>query len=745
MELKALTYVEIDVAYCSLTYGTAPCTAAVGVTGADKCFNTRNFTADCQDQANYTEGGLTLRFGIDCGYLPESIPCIPSLSSVSVQNAEVEPGVSIGQRSTMSATFKNHRHGDAGIDKYIIARSYNPFEQGTFWGKFRARNPYLEARPIRVLRGYLGMDLADFEVEHFVVDKFTGPDSNGRVTITGVDFMRLLSGKNSQAPAVSEGYLSADITATATSITLEPTGIGATYPASGTISVGQELMTFTRVDDVLTVVRGVSDTVAAEHKADDVAQIALVYTGQTTADVIYDLIVNYTPLDATYTDITTWQQLASEYSDTLYSATIVKPTPVETLINELVEQAGLVVYGDTRSQKVRFDVLRPTTQTGLVLNEDRIILDTFRQQDQPSKRYSQVWVFYNQRDVFKNLDEPSNFYSAFVKTPGVNPYASESVKKIFSRWIPRGARGVASDVASRAIARYVNPPRRFSFSLFGQSIVPLLGQTLPVTVPAMEDCFGVRAQAPVVITGVQSMPEGFAVEAEELKFDDSLVDIARTITIDYDSYNINLRELYDDIYSNLSASTPIVFVVESGVVVGSTSTSLYAIVSGDWPSGIEPTLRIRTGGYVVGRGADGDFDGGADGGAAIQVTAPLAIENNGVIGGGGGAGGGYTYQPAPGSTVTGRGGGGAGLQPGFGGGYTTNYGDSEAPSYASLETGGQASTSAFPGGSGPGNGGNLGQAGGAGGYTGGQPGVAVQGDSLVNWTLIGDIRGSRVG
>ena len=51
-----LTFVEIDVSICSLTYGVAPCTAAVGVTGAQKCFNT---LGSCQDRANYAESFVT--------------------------------------------------------------------------------------------------------------------------------------------------------------------------------------------------------------------------------------------------------------------------------------------------------------------------------------------------------------------------------------------------------------------------------------------------------------------------------------------------------------------------------------------------------------------------------------------------------------------------------------------------------------------------------------------------------------
>jgi len=72
---KTLTFVEIDVSICLLAYGVAPCTAAVGVTGSQKCFQT---IGSCQDRANYAESFVTLRFTKDSGYQAESgIEAIP--------------------------------------------------------------------------------------------------------------------------------------------------------------------------------------------------------------------------------------------------------------------------------------------------------------------------------------------------------------------------------------------------------------------------------------------------------------------------------------------------------------------------------------------------------------------------------------------------------------------------------------------------------------------------------------------
>lgn len=733
---EALTFFEIDIKYCDLVYGEAPCTAELGVTGEHKCFNTRNFSNDCQDLANYTESYKTVRFGMEAQPFVASMPCLPYMQSCDVKNAEIHPGEDIGLRATFTATFRNGRHSDAGFDKYVTDRDYNPFEQGTFWGKFRARNPYLQNVPCRVIRGFVGSD--EWDIEHFVLSTMQGPDSGGAVTISGKDFMYLLSDKTAQAPAASEGYLSTDYPAGSSSVTLEPAGIGSTYPASGKVSIGESLYSFTRSVDVLTISGGTVE----DHDADDIVQLALEYEGQTVADIIYDLVVNYSPLTADRIDKSAWDELVLQFSDTLYGAIIVKPTAVEKLINELVEQAGLVLYGNTRTQKIEFDILRPDSVTGQRYDERRIRLGTFKQTDQPNKRFSQVWVFYNQRDPFKNLDEPGNFYSAYVRTPGENPYETESIKKIFSRWIPRGARSVANDVASRAISRYVNPPRLFGFSLFAGER-PQLGQVCPISHPALETAFGGREAVNCVLTGIKTKSDGFDMRAEELKFDASLVDLNRTFIIDYDSYNLNLREIYDDAYATVDEVNPITFIITPGVRVGSNFPNSPAIRTGEWPVGVAPILVVQPGAYLLGGGGGGGLGTrGGKGSDALLVESPLQIDNQGLIGGGGGGGAGQVSRTS-GGIVNGktRGGGGAGFPPGLG--YNPG----------ALETGGTGS--AFTSGT-TASGGDLGEngdttpngtAGGSTieGFTGGVAGRAIQGVSMVTFINAGDIRGAQVG
>lgn len=246
--MKALTYVEIDVPYCSLTYGTAPCTASIPTTGSIKCFNTKR---TCQDRENFTDSPQTMRFTLEgVAYAPRDIEAIPSIVAIGINPGQISLGKDLGERSSIQITFKDHRHSDTGSagDKYLADRSYDPFRQGTFWGKFRNRHLYLKGQSLRLIRGLLGEAIGDMKTRHYVIDSYTGPTTDGSFTITAKDVIKLADNDRAQCPEVSNGYLSADLTDVATTFNLSPSGIGdSEYDLNGYLSIGgKEIVTFQR-------------------------------------------------------------------------------------------------------------------------------------------------------------------------------------------------------------------------------------------------------------------------------------------------------------------------------------------------------------------------------------------------------------------------------------------------------------------------------------------------------------------
>ena len=244
---KSVTYIEIDIQTCSLTYGTSPCTASIPTTGENKCFNSRK---TCQDTDNINLTTTTLRFAIPNDYLDPNIQAIPSIESVSFSPATVSLGKDLGQRASITVQFKDHRHDDVGdgFDQYLSDRSYNPYEQGTFFVKFRAIQPYLRGNNLRLLRGFEGDELADFQTWHFIIESFDGPTPKGKFTIIAKDVLKLADGDRAQAPTLSGGFLTANLSDSATSFSVNPSGVGdSDYPASVLVSIGgKEIVSFTR-------------------------------------------------------------------------------------------------------------------------------------------------------------------------------------------------------------------------------------------------------------------------------------------------------------------------------------------------------------------------------------------------------------------------------------------------------------------------------------------------------------------
>lgn len=246
MDRRVLTFVEIDVDYCEHTYGTSPCAASLGVTGTKKCFNS---LSTCQNRTNFGNVPQTLRFAEDCDYLPRDIDIVAaSIVSTSYTPATISLGEDLGMRATLTVTFRDHLYSDSGpgFDKYLADRAYNPYNQGTFWSKFRARQPYLRGRPFRWIRIEEGQDLSQGETHHFIIESFDH-SASGVFTIVAKDVLKIADNDRAQAPVMSQGYLSADVTSGASSFSLLPTDIGKLYMGAGYLAIGgKEIVSYTR-------------------------------------------------------------------------------------------------------------------------------------------------------------------------------------------------------------------------------------------------------------------------------------------------------------------------------------------------------------------------------------------------------------------------------------------------------------------------------------------------------------------
>ena len=661
---ERITYIELDLDRCSLTYGSSPCTAAIGVTGERKCFNC---LATCQDKDNYASETVTARYSKASGALPVEIDAIPSIQDVSLRPQKLELGESIGIRASMTVTFKDHRYPDTGPegDRYLDDREYEPYTLGTYFGKFRTRYPYTRFNDIRLIRGTSDQPLDQMETRHFIVDSVAGPTSSGTFTITAKDALKLADGDKAQAPLLSDGYLSADISDTATSFTLEPVGIGnLSYPESGTGQIGgKEIVEYTRSGDTVTLgTRGARGTTAQEHDAEDRFQICLTYTGQEVTAIIEDLLVNYAGVPSEYISTGTWLAEDEAYIGRVYTATIGEPTAVKDLINELLRQTASTIWWDDIAKIIRFRVLRQVSSDAALYNDDLIVGGSFSAKDQPDKRVSQVWTFYGQLNPLEDLDDPKN-YAVSLRTVNLvsetNFGGAPSIERIYSRWIISSGRNAAERLNNLIISRYSTPPRLLAFQLQRDPDLfqPEIAGGYRVENWTLQDDTGASKTLAAQVVQCNNTDTGHNVLAEEVLYTDTVAPddpTARPIRLVDIENNVSLRDKYDALYGEPDASTTIIVTIEAGAIIGSTSTSLYALRTGLWPEG--PTITINNFGRVQGKGGVGgrggsvssngtgaDGNSGNNGGDAMLVEYDVSIDNtSGDIwsGGGGGGGGG---------------------------------------------------------------------------------------------------------
>ncbi|HQZ59939.1 MAG TPA: hypothetical protein PLQ39_09690, partial [Acinetobacter sp.] len=395
---QPFSYVELDMDFCANVFGTSPCTATGS--GDAKCFNT---FATCKDTANFNRATRTYRFcSTSGGKVPVGLDAIPCLVGINITPAVIDAGKGLGLRASCEITLRDFPHSDIRIDPYVDGRTYIPINQGSFFGKFKARNPYYNGRVMRVYSGYLSSDgsfnIANFEKRTYFLDGFDGIDASGIVKITAKDILKLAGDDRSVCPKPSVGKINADITNSTTTATLTPTGVGALdYPASGYIRIGSEVCSFTRSGDVLTIVRGLKGTAATEHKSGDTVQLCQEYAGQTVQYIVYDLLVNYCGVDSGYINMADWNAEQTAYLTRLYSALITAPVGVSKLLTELCEQVGILLFWDEINEKIILKSVRPNSVSETVTDltaDYHLLADSLKLKDLNDERVNEAWIYY---------------------------------------------------------------------------------------------------------------------------------------------------------------------------------------------------------------------------------------------------------------------------------------------------------------------------------------------------------------
>lgn len=471
---EAVVIVELVQDFCALTYGNAPCTASLGVTGDNKCFNTFR---TCQDSANYekSDGGLVLRFCKASGQLPPEWGAIPSIKSVDIKPTILNIGGSaaasgsLGERGTCTVVFQDHPDGDIKTDPYLSDRAYDPFTQGTFWSKWISRNVYYRNRIIRIREGYIDQSLEDMKVSHYLIDKIQGPDSSGTVRLSGVDVLRLIDDNKTQVPDLSRGELVDSINNSVTTFTITRATIGEYDSPSGTVRIGGEIITYTGISElsgIITVTgatRGTDGSVASSHDAEEKVQRCLRFTEEMPHDVAYSLMVTNGPIPASYIPYSEWDDEASVWLPQFSVTTLIsEPTGIKELLASLTQECLFYIWWDERTQLINLRAVRPPVGTPVEFNINGHILEGSQSyREDPTQRASRVFVYYQPKNWAEDLSKEGNFrkvrLSIDASAEGENEYDESQVRKIYCRFLRTDVQ--ALNLGSRYLATYRDNPR----------------------------------------------------------------------------------------------------------------------------------------------------------------------------------------------------------------------------------------------------------------------------------------------
>lgn len=526
MAREPITLVEIDLDYCANTWGTLPCTAALSAAILRKCYN--GF-ATCKSVANFVKGTKTLTFADPRANLPkgDGVTYFPALVDVSTYAATVNIAgtdkslSAMGRRATVTVTLADFPYHDRDLDKYAAERvsgaamfsgvGADPAAAGSILPKIKARFPYYQGRALRVITGEIVAGaIVNKVTKSYVMTNWTGPGDNWQVKIEAQDILWLADTDRAIAPAPGNGTLLADITATATAATLQPTGVGAQYATSGRICIGSECADFTRSGDVLTITRGVGGTTAATHSAGDAVQPVLQFNATRIDTALSLLLQTYAGVPSSWIDATAWAAEVTRWAASLtLTGDIVAPTPVADLVAE-IQLMGVSIWSDAAAAKIGLKINHPADGETVTVLTDRDNIKSISLDDRASERLTDVYFYSVQIDPTKGKEDPGNYRRLLVTTDltakGVNAYGDTRVKRVFARLLQTGNDADISVLSRRLLNRFNRPPMRATLRLDAKDKLALANIITVQSEKLQDETGATSAQAMQVISISEPKP-----------------------------------------------------------------------------------------------------------------------------------------------------------------------------------------------------------------------------------------------
>lgn len=448
------------------------------------------------------------------------LPCLKDLGTMGAKlnlsgsDDDYEP---LGRRSTLDFTCSDFVHSDITQDPYLSDRESDPRTKGTFWRKWLARQKFGRVSAlVRVLDGYSDQPLSEYKRRAYFMDKAQYTEDG--IAFHARDVLSKTEFNKAQIPAASSGVLAADITdIAATSFTV--TGdVTADYPASGTVRINDEIITYTTIAYAAPVttfsgaVRGSDGSVADTHNANDLVQLCRRYTAASISDVFTEWLIDDAGIAAQFVNIAGIETEDAAYLSAYTITTLLtEPRGVSSLIGQLSAECSFYTWWDERAQFVDLKAIRAIAFSDVVetlTHEGNIIGGTFKIDEKPKQRLNIITVYFNPIDFGGDLDKPNNFSNAVQVVNGTTSLPEQygntiQTRTLFSRFLTTDAQ--VNQTAGRLALRYADVPMFAEFYVDGKDRDIWIGDV-------------VRISHPLAVTarGDRLVKNWLVVEAEEV-------------------------------------------------------------------------------------------------------------------------------------------------------------------------------------------------------------------------------------
>lgn len=532
---EPVTIVELEQKRCSLRFGSAPCSA----TGTPKCYQTYS---TCRDKENYSPiATIKWRFVEDkyqqfaFGVFddPDAIEAnpIPCLVSVSTAESKINPGSILDGKSPFGVTAKvtikltdvlwDDHVGDFYVDDRPNAEVGRIRKtRGGFWSLFQVRNEISPEMTLRIYDGYVGQALSEMRQRLYLLDRIDGPNSDGSVTITGLDPLRLTDDEKAEFPRTSRLDLFGSLSIASTSVLV----IGVEADVSDNfgmdggkyLRIGNEIISYAGYADqgngvyLLTgVARGVLGTAAEAHGDQDKCQRSAHFENEQAWRVVDYLLRNHTPMPPAFLNLPQWDEEGNQYIPTNFvTRTLSEPQSVKELCGQLSQQGLFNIWWAEFEQKIKMLAVRPPNQAPVKLTDEANNLDGTRVTMDPDARLTRVVVFYDLKGPLRSIGEPESYRYRFTSVDDeVEGITGGAVTKvIYAPWIKTRSMAVALSV--KLLIRYRLIPRFMVVYVDAKDRDVQTGTVADVETASFVDAEGERMVSRWLVTGSKEVVAG---------------------------------------------------------------------------------------------------------------------------------------------------------------------------------------------------------------------------------------------